>query len=310
MQVLTERTKFASALEEVERELKIDTTRFHASIGHTAIEANSLPELRSQLVSAIYAFFHLRNPEIGNISHRQEQDLRDSLILGIPHLTHQQIVQSILPSNEKQQRTVNIGGVKVRIPDNHLIQEDQNKIFAKLPSWRDNTTPGYVLAISEDPLQAKDGIARVYIGRESSKDTFDVWSPVLKAFNQTGISYHFKALSATDAYPRSDALVLYTARKDLPTAIAVLRGIPELSQETGIKHSLFTEMVGPNLTVAEEPIDFRPSYRSLSFGQHRSRVLVDALLVAKTTGSSLEQSWVDETLKAGINADFPAYNRV
>lgn len=307
-----ERTEFTAGIEEIERKVWLDPKKYSAKVGHTDIVATSVLELKSQLTAAIYSHFHIRNPEAKGAGPQSEQNLREALIERIPHATHQQQIQLLSSQNHvgNESVTVGINGLKVVVPSRSINRDRKELPTVRLPSWRSNTTPGYLLALSDIAFPRNTDITRVYIPRNSPADTFDVWSSILNALNRAGIPYHLKALSSASSYPRSDALVLYVRQVDLGTATGLLNAIPQFGYETGSLHSIFTQPVGKNLAVAEEPQDFRPSYRSLSFGQHRSRVLADALLATHTESCALEQSWVEETLKAGINADHPAYNRV
>lgn len=305
---------FAENLIEVQQRVDIDLSHLRASVDGEDLQATSLLELKSQLAALIYAHFHLQNPKVSGVSPHDVQDLSQALIDCVPHQNHYQCADLLDSSIEEELTSVQIMGLKVSFP-NHLVENTTlpGKVRVTLPSWRRNTTPGYLLALSEQPLHLAShaGIVRLYIGCETAEKALEAWKSTLETLDRLDVNYQVKALSARASYPRSDGVVIYIADKDRDCVIAALNELEVITTATDNHvHSLFTQPVGPNIAIAVEPNDGRSSYQGLSFGQHRSRVLVDALLNAAHTHQTLQECWNQETLSAGIDAGFPAFNSV
>ncbi|GAB3536470.1 hypothetical protein GCM10027403_17320 [Arthrobacter tecti] len=275
------------------------------------IEAASPAELRSQLSAAIYTNLHIRHPGIeGQTDTVQDADLIAQLCGAVPH---QQIVQAVTESDVQASlgpghRTVMMDRLKVLVADDKLVRDDSGVVVgARFSSWRTRTTPGYVLALSQRSISAGP-VVRLYLARDSVEQTLAVWSLLLRGLDEAGIAYQAKALSSIAAHPRADAVVVYTARQDLAAAAEATTHATKAAPSATLPPSVFTRRLTNDVTTAYEPVDPRPAYQRLSFGQHRSRVLADALIRAAAEGRTVTSTWEEEAHAALIDPHTPGRN--
>lgn len=305
-------TAYDAVLESLQHRIRIDIAGLTAVVDATTIQSTSLPELHSKLAAAIYTHLHIQHPDIGKVRATRHQDLADALIAEIPHRS---IVQSAsattVPETTIQgvaHSVVDLAGVKVLFPAPDVVRSPAGEVVGvRVPSWRNRTTPGFLLALGSrgfvDPRRA----ARLYIACDAAPEALEIWPYVLRALAASGLSHHVKALSSTLAYPRSDAMVIYVSASDAVSATASVAPVLRSLSRPKSSPSVFTRLVTDRLALAEEPNDPRPSYHGLSFGQHRSRVLADALLRSSLEGKSLRAAWAVEARAAHINPHEPGY---
>lgn len=293
-------------LETLGNEIRLDLSTLTAKIGKTVICAGSFIELRAQLSAAIYTHFHIGNPDIENIPVSLHQDLAAELISRIPHRSVLQSATALHLAPVMVQglprQVVSVGGVKVLFPLQDVDQHpERNTATVCVPSWRTRTTPGFLLALGGQ-LKVNEGpTARLYIACNSAAEALKLWPAVIRELSARKLSYQIKALSSSLAYPRSDAIVIYLAQNSVSDLAYSLAPLVRDLAAPKIPPSVFAHHISPRLSVAVEPKDLRPSHQGLSFGQHRSRVLADALLRSSREGMSLRESWIHESSAALIN---------
>lgn len=308
---------FGQVLASLEHRVSVDAHRLTAGIGSTTLRATSLTELRSQVAGAIYTHLHVGHPGIETVPGTGHQDLAAALIDAIPHRT---VIQSASASASAgtqagtsvqgvPHQVVELSGVKVLFPEETLVRNPLDEIVGvRVPSWRSRATPGFLLALGAHGSVNHADASRLYISCVTASEALEVWPKVLGALAASGLSHQVKTLSSSLAFPRSDAMVIYVSAIDSDAAASLVRtALTSLSaHDTPV--SVFTHHVGDRLALAMEPRDPRPAYRGLSFGQHRSRVLADALLRASVEKTDLEPAWFEEAQTACINPHQPGYN--
>ncbi|MGF4044777.1 T3SS effector HopA1 family protein [Paenarthrobacter nitroguajacolicus] len=313
-------TSFGQVLASLEHRVSVDAHRLTAGIGSTTLRATSLTELRSQVAGAIYTHLHVGHPGIETVPGTGHQDLAAALIDAIPHRTViQSASASALAASARTQagtsvqgvphQAVELSGVKVLFPEEALVRNPLDEIVGvRVPSWRSRATPGFLLALGAHGSVNHADASRLYISCVTASEALEVWPKVLGALAASGLSHQVKTLSSSLAFPRSDAMVIYVSAIDSDAAASLVRtALTSLSaHDTPV--SVFTHHVGDRLALAMEPRDPRPAYRGLSFGQHRSRVLADALLRASVEKTDLETAWFEEAQTACINPHRPGYN--
>ncbi|MBT2584975.1 T3SS effector HopA1 family protein [Arthrobacter sp. ISL-95] len=306
-------TSFGQVLALLEHRISVDAHKLTAVIDSTTLRATSHSELRSQLAGAIYTHLHVGHPGIETVPGTGHQDLAAALIDAIPHRSVIQSASARTQAGTSVQgvpnHVVELSGVKVIFPAEALVRNPLDEIVGvRVPSWRSRSTPGFLLALGAHGSVTPAAVSRLYVSCAEASEALEVWPKVLRALAASRLSHQVKTLSSSRAFPRSDAMVIYLHTNDSDAAASLIR--PALkslaAQDTPV--SVFTHNVGDRLALAMEPKDPRPAYRGLSFGQHRSRVLADALLRASVEGTELEPIWVDEAQTAYINPHRPGYN--
>lgn len=139
--------------------------------------------------------------------------------------------------------------------------------------------PGYYTILGDADQPTDDVGSPVDIVRfywHLTAETSPLWiREITRRFNEAGVPFHAKVQSDPSAYFRADAGVLYVARADLVSAMALLPGLHlavarHLRQPT----PMFTKQLARGLAVAEDPGDGR------SFGQHRCQLVAESLVCA------------------------------
>ena len=324
---------FGQVLRSLEHRVSVDAHRLTARIDSTTLRATSHTELRSQLAGAIYTHLHVGHPGIETVPGTGHQDLAEALIDAIPHRTVIQSTSVQSPSVQSASvqpplvqppsartragtsvqgvphQVVELSGVKVLFPEEALVRNPLDEVVGvRVPSWRSRATPGFLLALGAHRSVNPAAASRLYISCATASEALEVWPKVLGTLAASGLSHQAKTLSSSLAFPRSDAMVIYVSAIDSDAAASLVRPVLRSLSGRETPLSVFTHGVGDRLALAMEPRDPRPSYRGLSFGQHRSRVLADALLRASVEKTDLEPAWFEEAQTACINPHRPGYN--
>ncbi len=104
---------------------------------------------------------------------------------------------------------------------------------------------------------------------------------VTAELNRFETPFRFKLLSNSRLYGRSDAAVLYVARRYYRVASQLLERVPKLlGSELQKDTPLFTKLLAPGLSLAEDP------NTGESFGMHRCRLMAEAVMAAHSAGQS------------------------
>lgn len=307
------KTNFTDILVAISESVQLDLVKMTARIDGHHFDASSPGELKNELSAQIYKHLHIRNPLIDTQPTTGEQDLAAQFTALVPHRSIWQVAdcgfESSASVNGESHVIVKLGGVKVLVPQSDVRRDPVKETLAvRLPSWRARTTPGYLLVLGELSPGPSIDTARLYFGCETHAQALELFPELLLTLAASGIGYHLKALSSSLAYPRSDAIVAYVPAVHAAKIADLLgRAMKDLSS-TPNSSSIFTQPLGKGITLAEESIDQRPSHRSLSFGQHRSRVLADALFRADREKIGLSQAWIQEAAEARIDPNRPSTN--
>lgn len=316
-------TSFEQVLAALEHRVSVDARRLTARIDATTLSATSHSELRSQLAGAIYTHLHVGHPGIETVPGTGHQDLAAALIDAIPHRTVVQAATvqaaTVQAASKRTQlgtsvqgvphQVVELSGVKVLFPAEALVRDPLDEIVGvRVPSWRSRTTPGFLLALGAHGSVNPAAASRLYLSCFTASEALEMWPKILGALAASGLGHQVKTLSSSLAFPRSDAMVIYVSANDSDAAVSLIGPALRSLSARDTPVSVFTHSVGDRLALAMEPKDSRPGYRGLSFGQHRSRVLADALLRASVEKTDLEPAWAVEAQTACINPHQPGYN--
>ncbi len=145
--------------------------------------------------------------------------------------------------------------------------------YARVPKECCHLLPGFYLALGDaaDAATAEHETVRVY---------WHLWSggaaPLVRLLtgilNRLGVPFQLKLLARPEAYPRSDAAVLYLSPDGYNRLIPFLGGVyREIQTSLRPSVSLFAKQIAPGVGLAEDPSD------GSSFGQHRCELVVAEL---------------------------------
>lgn len=197
--------------------------------------------------------------------------------------------------------TVDVGGVRVSVPSDSPTLESRNgaEVILSLPTHWTRRSPGFFSAGSPSRAYKAIGpILRVYVRCESAERALGTWRALGQLLPELEIPWWAKVLSSSHSYPRSDAIVVYLNRLGWAEAGRIVRFIEErnLADSGG---SMLARRWSDGIGLAFEPIDVRPTYTGLSFGQHRSRVIAEGVVRAARDGVDVETA-VDESLRNAL----------
>ncbi|GLY50321.1 T3SS effector HopA1 family protein [Lentzea sp. NBRC 102530] len=230
-------------------------------------------------------------------SPKRDRRLEALLTAAVPHRTT--TVTGVLKGRSAGRVLVELDDVLVWFPED-AVDGDQIRV----PAARPALSPGFLYVTSSRPAEFAAALQRVYVHVTNADDAPSVWGAVLTALERAECTYHAKVLSRRDEYPRRDALVVYLPGPGAELVAAAVRALPGIGTET----SVFAEELAPGVAVADEPNDTRLGMSGLSFGQHRSRVLAQALL--HPGDEARELVLAREFTLAGIDPANPARNLV
>jgi hypothetical protein len=137
---------------------------------------------------------------------------------------------------------------------------------------------------------------------------------ITRELNRFQVPFRFKCLRNTDHFTRRDPAILYVSRRYCPiVAMLVEKIYPRIRPWLRETVPLFTKPSAPGLGMAEDPGE--------SFGQHRSKILAEAILASRgksvperleelvrqfaRRGLSLETPWLNAGSPEGYRYPFP-----
>ncbi|MFE1057046.1 T3SS effector HopA1 family protein [Streptomyces rochei] len=214
-------------------------------------------------------------------------------------------------AEESEHVVVALDGVRVRVPAPAVTGRAGDQVEVAIPSGRPGLSPGFFLATSGVPAVRGGATLRLYARLDDPEAAPGVWKALLDFLEETNAPWRAKISSSRQLYPRNDALVVYLPRP----AWRLARGCAQVLADTGLTAtgtSPFTHPVNESVGCAFEPDERRLSRRDMSFGQHRTHVLAEALVRHAASAEPAQESARDAVaaayIDAGIDPSEPARN--
>lgn len=293
-------------------DVEVTENECRALVGTRELAADSVRDLRPQMVGAMYEVLHAGRAEpkdLGRIV--REPDVEEVLAAAMPHDTTPR--RARLVARDDSTAVVHLGDVRVRVEATIVPQDAgiDDVITLALPAARPALSHGFYMIDSPNGMRQAGGpMRRLYLHAQDHHAAAAIWGPVLSTLNDAGVTYRSKVLSHRDGYPRRDAIVVYLPMEhsDLAQAVAeAARDIPGLAPDV----SVFARRLAPGVAMADEPQDRRPQYRDLSFGEHRCTVAASAIIRSATeSGLELAEAFAQECALADVDVADPAFNTV
>jgi hypothetical protein len=243
-----------------------------AKVGAVEVEAPSARRMAERLGRELYQRFHAGSAD--SDEDKPDPELEAALAEATPHRT------SPLPAQSVGDGVALIDGVRVRVP------VTGSEIL--LPAARPALSPGHYLVDAPTGRIRGGPVLRVYLNVDGPVEAPARWHDVLTALNAAGVTYRAKVLSTPGGYPRRDAMVVYLGPGDW-SAATLIRDAAAGRPGVGREHSLFAHPLAPGIAIAWDPDDRRPGRRNLSFGEHRTRVTAEALLLGTDRSAALTE---------------------
>jgi hypothetical protein len=314
---ITTSTEISPALARAVDEVHVSSDGRSAVVHGDVIEADGPRTLRASLAVVLYERLHVGHPTAtatagGAERHRSARhpEFERALSTAVPH-AHIVVRGRVLKETD--------GGAVVALPD-AVVQVPANALCdaavpgtvveVLVPATRAGLSPGFLLVQSAAPAtrQSGGGLQRVYVHVPEAAHAPTVWAEVLATLDAHGSGYRSKVASSPQAYPRQDAIVVYSGEA-LEVAGLLVRRLTD-HPGLGASTSPFAERVGPGVAVASEPADDRAGRRGLSFGEHRCGLVADAM-IAHATGTGpgeVHRAVAEALLAGGVDPLRPARN--
>lgn len=272
--------------------------------GHR-FEGADTKHLTASLANTLYLALHTgrppraakRNPAVSDP--RMVEALRER----VPHDTSVMEVPGT-GDGDGDEVVVRLAGVRVRVP-RARVEEAPDGSRIRVPSVLPRRSPGFLMVHGSLGHSLDGGdLLRLYLSVPDHRDAPGVWGRTLALLEEAGARYQAKALSARSSYPRHDAIVVYlggSAWPAVPALVEGLRGTPGL----GRGGSLYTAPLAPGVAWAWEPDGEQLRDRTLSFGQHRSRLVAEGLLRAVREGTDRAEEVARALDGGGVPPDAP-----
>lgn len=204
------------------------------------------------------------------------------------------------------------GGIHLSARPDELWSSDRSflpttKVSLRFPNDRPYANPGYYTVVGNagPPDNRSDKLVRTYFNI-CPPGAPDFLATLTKALNKLRLKFLLKILNHPDAYPRSDAAVLYLRRESFTDLQPLLIEMYTASA-FGNATSFFTKSLAPGIAVAEETTD--EVTRQMSFGQHRSLLVAQGIARNFFSGQdSVEnryQGILNEFQTAGLDTSQP-----
>jgi hypothetical protein len=168
--------------------------------------------------------------------------------------------------------------------------------------------PGFYFVFGEALTDQEDefSIVRLYWNVTAS-GAAQLVGGLTKALNRLAIPFRFKCLSMPALYDRTDAAVLYIAKRYYRIAAELLADVyPTIGPLLGAATPLFSKRLADGLGLAENP------KTGESFGTSRCRLIAEAICSAHARGIDLPQARLDAIAaaftKAQLSLDRPFLN--
>jgi hypothetical protein len=300
-------------------DVAVDPSLREAEVAGQRITADDAADLRGRLARALYQRLHVGRAQqpVDPPRVRRDPDIEQRYTAAVPHRNIQ--VTAPVLDGRKDTLIVALSGLRVAVPTgvtNSCVAGtyvDGPTVDLLLDPTRPALSPGFFLVLGSSGDGLDDGpILRVYIHPVSIDAAVGLWRTALATLEKLAVPYQAKVVSVASDLPRHDGFVVYLGRRGWP-AVEPLVAALAAGSGLGDSQSVYAHRVAPGLAVAWDPTDRRAGRMGLSFGEHRSGAIADALLRHARDGVAVGDgdlaSALDRCLtEANIDPAVPARN--
>lgn len=270
-----------AVLHEIEPEVRIDLSAGSVTVRSAEAQHDERRDLLGALGALLYEHYHVGHHVTDglDVSASRDTAYENDLADRLAHRTNRSRVP--LHRMDEQTAVVEHLGLRTRVPRTLVHAADGHSVDLDTPMLSPALSPGFALA--RGPEQPSDGgpMLRLYLGAATREDATAVFLRVLDVLHGSS-RWQAKVASQTRLYPRSDAVTVYLHPTELDALDALLAAARRPAAASAPR-SAFTLPLAAGVGCAWEPdTSGRPG--SVSFGQHRARVLAQ-LLMARADGS-------------------------
>ncbi len=178
---------------------------------------------------------------------------------------------------------VSKNGVTLRIGSRDLVSEG-TRVGVRLPPERRYAMPGWYLFIGDaGPSDVSGELVRVYFTLQDAAGARELVHVVTRLLNKAWVPFQFKVVNHPASWSRRDAGVLYLERGVWMAHNGFVGDLQaDLASHLRDDCPPMALRLGHGLAFAEDP---SLAESSMSFGQHRSRLVAEGLLDAFDSGA-------------------------
>lgn len=247
----------------------------------TVVDQDDLAAAR--LTLWLYSHLHAGNPDVftphAALRDAQfEQDIQ-------ARVEDRGIVVPVAPVAGSEGQLVELHRVRLRVP----VGASEDRASLSLPALRPALSPGFIMYM-DDPVPPRSDVplVRHYVSVPDPAEAIELWGRSVERLCASGEQFRTKMLSRLAAYPRRDAIVVYTSGESDWVGELLREVVAQTGVRTGEASPLCTA-VGPGIGRADEPLDLRPLRARQSFGEHRCSLLAEAFVTALQTGAPVSE---------------------
>lgn len=187
-------------------------------------------------------------------------------------------------------------GLTLRVPASDVrtgAGTSVDTVSVKLPKESLNMSPGHYLALSDTGFATNnsDNIIRIYWNLLPEGAAVLV-RQLTQQLNDRGLPFQLKVINSARPVARCDTAVLYLSARDFGRAEPVLRMVYRmLSPWLRPAVPSLSLPLGRGVSFAEDPLNGQ------SFGQHRSRLLAEAIIDAERSGYGSSKDRLDHVAR-------------
>ena len=264
----------------------LSPTRFRINNDEMSVDAegpDDFASLTSALESALYAYLYTRSRQtaaLQSLSVQREFVTRLSAAnVGTGTFESGWVIRNVEADGtvaaEKEGLTVFAQPHEVTVEKGHR-SETGAPCAVRIGKEYRALMPGFYMAFSDAPFSGDSGagpLVRLY-WHVSSAGAPPLIRALTLELNKIAVPFRLKTLNDPNLYSRADAAVLYLARENYAKARGALLRVHGLVRRWLMPDvPMLTKPVGRGVGLAEDPGD-----EAVSFGQHRCRVVAEALV--------------------------------
>lgn len=290
--------------------IEVAEDRRRAVVEGTEIVATDARDLAVSLAMALYDRVHARRAPLVDalegFAHIRDRDFESQLAASVRGIRTSYDIRAAGAG------VVLIEGVRVRLDEAQrarVVERPGSRHTLDSIGARPALTPGFFLVRSSPWNDAfARPVLRLYARIASAERALLAWDLAVTRLRELRTPWQAKILSHPASYPRADALVVYLPRSSWAAAVNVAETIGSAVDVEG-PVSRYAQALAPGVTLAFEPDDPRTGYEGLSFGQHRSRAVAEALVATAGRGRDAFLHQAERNLvDAGVDPWHPARN--
>ncbi|KZX21360.1 T3SS effector HopA1 family protein [Rathayibacter tanaceti] len=246
----------------------------------TEIETASASELGQVLARRIYQFAHagigLRDDAPGGSLTSEDRVMEERIASATARRARAARVPLLETVPQYNGVVVLHQSLRVFVPDSRVLDRTSATAHIALNSLATRLSVGFSFFTSSAGAGSRSRPLRLYRAAADADDALDAWGRLTERLESAHVPARAKILSSSEAYPRTDAIVLYLPQESWER----VREFADLlaSDDPRAGTSVLAGRLAPGVGYAWEPDDPARSRRTLSFGEHRAETIAKALV--------------------------------